>query len=130
MCPRSPSVGFWPLLTRRAICHTTSNKGNPITSNYVKKALEERLGEDVRITILGHVQRGGAPSAFDRYMSTVLGHAAAESILEEEQGSARGYSGDARGYSGEAQLVGIRQNDVIHSPLMESVTKTHEVAEH
>jgi 6-phosphofructokinase 1 len=93
-------------------------EGKPITSSYVKQALEERLGEDVRITILGHVQRGGAPSAFDRYMSTVLGHAAATSILDQGPGS-----------SAEAQLVGIRQQHVIHSPLMESVAKTHEVAE-
>ncbi|MEJ2209863.1 MAG: 6-phosphofructokinase [Anaerolineae bacterium] len=91
-------------------------QGNPITSDYVKKVLESRLGEEVRITILGHVQRGGAPSAFDRYMSTVLGHAAATTILKEGQAS-------------EAQLVGIRQHDVIHSPLLESVARTHEVAD-
>jgi 6-phosphofructokinase 1 len=91
-------------------------RGKPITSNYVKQVLEERLGEDVRVTILGHVQRGGAPSAFDRYMSTVLGHAAVEEILS-------GSSTD------EPKLVGIRQHDVICSPLMECVTKTHQVAE-
>lgn len=90
--------------------------GNPITSSHVKQALEERLGEDARITILGHVQRGGSPSAFDRYMSTLLGHAAVEQILT---GSART----------EPQLVGIRQHDVIHSPLMDCVTKTQQVAE-
>ena len=33
--------------------------GKPITSRHVKDVLEERLGEDVRITVLGHVQRGG-----------------------------------------------------------------------
>jgi len=90
--------------------------GNPITSAYVKKVLEERLGEDVRITILGHVQRGGSPSAFDRYMSTVLGHAAAEEILSAAAAK-------------EPLLVGIRQHDVISSPLMECVNKTHQVAE-
>jgi 6-phosphofructokinase 1 len=90
-------------------------RGKPITSNYVKQVLEERLGEDVRVTILGHVQRGGAPSAFDRYMSTVLGHAAVEEILSESP-------------SDEPKLVGIRQHDVIHSPLMECVTQTQQVA--
>ena len=40
--------------------------GNPITSDDIRQVLEERLGEDTRVTILGHVQRGGAPSAFDR----------------------------------------------------------------
>jgi 6-phosphofructokinase 1 len=91
-------------------------RGKPITSNYVKQVLEERLGEDVRVTILGHVQRGGAPSAFDRYMSTVLGHAAVEEILSDSP-------------TDEPKLVGIRQHDVIHSPLMECVTKTQQVAE-
>jgi 6-phosphofructokinase 1 len=40
--------------------------------------LDERLNADARVTILGHVQRGGSPSAFDRYMSTLLGYAAVE----------------------------------------------------
>ena len=47
--------------------------GNPITAHQIKTLLEDQLGEDARITILGHVQRGGAPSAFDRYLSTLLG---------------------------------------------------------
>ena len=46
----------------------------PITANQIKTVLEDELGEDARITILGHVQRGGAPSAFDRYLSTLLGN--------------------------------------------------------
>jgi 6-phosphofructokinase 1 len=90
--------------------------GKPITSAYVKKVLEERLGEDTRVTILGHVQRGGSPSAFDRYMSTVLGDAAVNRVLAADPTS-------------EPQLVGIRQHDIISSPLMECVTKTQQVAE-
>ena len=35
--------------------------GNPITAQHVKEVLEERLGEDTRVTSLGHVQRGGRP---------------------------------------------------------------------
>ena len=40
--------------------------GNPISSSDVAEALENIMGEEVRITVLGHVQRGGSPSAFDR----------------------------------------------------------------
>jgi len=64
--------------------------GNPIGSNEVKEVLEEGLkkdGEekaDVRVTILGHVQRGGSPSAFDRIMSTRQGHAAVKQILSPQ----------------------------------------------
>ncbi|NXU48741.1 PFKAP protein, partial [Turnix velox] len=44
-------------------CH---NK--PITSEKVKDLVVQRLGFDTRVTILGHVQRGGTPSAFDRIL--------------------------------------------------------------
>ena len=56
--------------------------GQPVTAAHVKAVLEERLGEDARVTILGHVQRGGSPSAFDRYLGTVLGYAAVHRLLE------------------------------------------------
>lgn len=39
-----------------------------LSARQVKKVLETRLGHDTRITLLGHVQRGGTPSAFDRNM--------------------------------------------------------------
>ncbi|HPF58542.1 MAG TPA: 6-phosphofructokinase, partial [Candidatus Competibacteraceae bacterium] len=50
----------------------TDRAGNPINGDYVRQVLEERLGEDTRVTILGHVQRGGTPSAYDRWMSTLV----------------------------------------------------------
>lgn len=90
--------------------------GNPITAEQVKSLLETELGEDTRITILGHVQRGGAPSAFDRFLATLLGHAAVERLLEDPP--------DAP-----AQLIGLRGNRVVPSPLMECVEQTHAVAE-
>ncbi|MCG6919707.1 MAG: 6-phosphofructokinase [Acidobacteria bacterium] len=90
--------------------------GQPITAGHVRDVLHERLGEDVRITILGHVQRGGAPSAFDRYMSTMLGYAAVEELLSSPPG-------------GEAQLIGMKDNRVTRQPLMQCVEQTHKVAE-
>ncbi|MBZ0307502.1 MAG: 6-phosphofructokinase [Anaerolineae bacterium] len=91
--------------------------GNPITSEYVKQVLEERLGADTRVTILGHVQRGGAPSAFDRNLGTLLGHAAVEYLMSADPKE-------------EPQLMGIRENSVTHVPLMDCVNKTHQVAEY
>lgn len=84
--------------------------GRPITSHYVQRVLEERLGEDARVTILGHVQRGGSPSAFDRNLSTILGHRAAVEALRDEA--------DA------SLLVGLRENRPTTSPLMECVEAT------
>ena len=46
----------------------------------------ERLGFELRVTILGHVQRGGAPGAFDRLLSTRLGAAATEHLARGEHG--------------------------------------------
>ena len=46
--------------------------GNPITPEQVKKVIVDGLQQDTRITILGHVQRGGNPSAFDRVLVSSL----------------------------------------------------------
>lgn len=89
-------------------------KGQPITCSSVKEILEERMDEDTRITILGHVQRGGSPSAFDRNLSTLLGVAAVDEIQKFTDESP-------------ALLVGLRGNRVATSPLMECVQKTREV---
>lgn len=47
---------------------------------------KERLGFDLRVTTLGHVQRGGAPGAFDRLLSTRLGAGAVERVMAGEFG--------------------------------------------
>jgi 6-phosphofructokinase 1 len=47
---------------------------------------QERLGFELRVTVLGHVQRGGAPGAFDRLLATRLGAAAIESLSRGEHG--------------------------------------------
>src|SRR4029453_2439580 len=87
----------------------------PVTVADVKEALEERLGEDARITILGHLQRGGSPSAFDRYMGTVMGYAAVKQLLERPDD--------------EPQLIGIQGHRVVPSPLMDCVAKTRSIAD-
>ena len=43
-------------------------EGNAISCEMVKKVIVDKLHQDTRITVLGHVQRGGAPSAFDRIL--------------------------------------------------------------
>jgi 6-phosphofructokinase 1 len=90
--------------------------GNPITSDEVKGVLERELGEDTRVTILGHVQRGGAPSAFDRNLGTMLGHAAVEHLRTADADET-------------PQVIGLREHQIVHSPLMDAVEATHRVAE-
>jgi 6-phosphofructokinase 1 len=88
--------------------------GAPITAEHVRQVLAERLHEDVRSTILGHIQRGGAPSAFDRWMSTLVGSAAVDELL-------------AAGPESEPQMIGMRYNRIRRHPLMECVNQTREV---
>ncbi len=88
----------------------------PISSDYVRRVLEERLNEDTRVTILGHVQRGGTPSAFDRSMSSLLGYAAVKEVMSATKDSV-------------PQLIGIQGNRTSKVPLMESVAKTRRLAE-
>jgi 6-phosphofructokinase 1 len=89
--------------------------GKPLTSAYVKQVLEEQLKEEVRVTILGHVQRGGSPSAFDRNVSTLMGHAAVDEILSSTA-------------KNEPVLVGIRGNRIVRSPLLDCVSQTQAVS--
>jgi 6-phosphofructokinase 1 len=62
----------------------------------VAEYLEQHsVGFEVRMTILGHVQRGGSPSAFDRLLATRLGVAATEHLLDGKSGEMAGLQGRA-----------------------------------
>lgn len=67
----------------------------------------ERLGYELRVTVLGHVQRGGAPGAFDRLLGTILGAGAVEALARGEKGV----------------LVGQIKGEVVTTPLSEVVGK-------
>ena len=90
--------------------------GHRIAASYVRQVISDHLNEEVRLTILGHVQRGGAPSAYDRLMSTLVGVAAVEEVLKAGRDST-------------PQLIGMDANRVTKRPLMECVKKTREVNE-
>ena len=60
--------------------------------DYFNKNME-RLGFELRATILGHVQRGGSPGAFDRLLASRLGAAAIETIDRKEYGVMMGLVG-------------------------------------
>ncbi len=90
--------------------------GKYIGSAEVQKALEESLGEEVRVTVLGHVQRGGRPSAFDRTLGTMMGY---EAVQYMQNASPKE----------EPVVIVIKNNRIATLPLMECVQKTHLVAE-
>uniref|UniRef100_A0A8C9TMM8 ATP-dependent 6-phosphofructokinase n=1 Tax=Scleropages formosus TaxID=113540 RepID=A0A8C9TMM8_SCLFO len=88
--------------------------GEPISSSYVKDLVVQRLGYDTRVTVLGHVQRGGTPSAFDRVLSSKMGMEAVVALLEATPET-------------EACVIGLSGNQAMHLPLMECVQMTKEV---
>ena len=67
----------------------------------------ERLGFDLRVTKLGHVQRGVAPGAYDRLLGTLLGAEAIEQLVLDSHGV----------------LVGMINGDVATTPLGDVVNK-------
>jgi len=73
-------------------------------ANYFKEH-RQRLGFDLRVTTLGHVQRGGAPGAFDRLLATRLGAEAVERLGRDEHGI----------------LVGLLKGEMAATPLAEVV---------
>ncbi|XP_052004026.1 ATP-dependent 6-phosphofructokinase, liver type [Xyrauchen texanus] len=91
-----------------------NSSGEPITSNYVKDLVVARLGYDTRVTVLGHVQRGGTPSAFDRVLSSKMGVEAVVALLEA-------------GPDTPACVIGLSGNQAVRLPLMEAVELTKEV---
>lgn len=89
--------------------------GEPITAEKVRQVVVENLKQDTRITVLGHVQRGGSPSAFDRVLGCRMGAEAVMALMEATP--------DA-----EACVVSLDGNQAVRLPLMECVEKTKAVA--
>ncbi|OIR58043.1 MAG: 6-phosphofructokinase [Amphiamblys sp. WSBS2006] len=88
---------------------------SPIKTEDVKTVISTCLGYDTRATILGHLQRGGMPSPYDRYLATLQGVEAVNFIAEQIE--------DAR--DDEPVLICIEENKILRKPLMECVRKTH-----
>uniref|UniRef100_A0A672JH32 6-phosphofructokinase n=1 Tax=Salarias fasciatus TaxID=181472 RepID=A0A672JH32_SALFA len=82
--------------------------GESISSTYVKDLVVKRLGYDTRVTVLGHVQRGGTPSAFDRILSCKLGVEAVIALMEATPDTP-------------ACVIGLSGNHAVRLPLMECV---------
>lgn len=58
----------------------------PSVSYELAAQIEDKLGTEVRVVVPGHTQRGGSPSAYDRLLSTRLGSAAAQAIIDRDFG--------------------------------------------
>ncbi|XP_042846863.1 ATP-dependent 6-phosphofructokinase, platelet type isoform X2 [Panthera tigris] len=90
----------------------TQNK--PITSEQIKELVVTQLGYDTRVTILGHVQRGGTPSAFDRILASRMGVEAVVALLQATPETP-------------ACVVSLSGNQAVRLPLVECVHMTQDV---
>ncbi len=71
----------------------------------VGRVIEERMGVECRVTVLGHVQRGGSPSSRDRYLGTRFGVGAVDMIEQGKFG----------------QMVALRGEKITHVPFEEVI---------
>ena len=73
--------------------------------HFVGKEIENRTGYETRVPVLGHLQRGGTPTAFDRVLGTRFGIAAVDLVADNNFGN----------------MVSLQGNEVVPVPLVEAI---------
>lgn len=94
-------------LSKKELKEKQEKKKYPSVAYEMAEKVQKRTDQEVRIAIPGHTQRGGSPCPYDRVLSTRLGAAAAEAILDGDFGN----------------MVGIRNDKVTRVPLAEVAGK-------
>jgi phosphofructokinase-like protein len=80
-------------------------------ANILAREIEKRTGYETRAVVLGHIQRGGSPTAFDRVLATRYGLGAIDMVHREEYGS----------------MAALRSNKIISIPLKEAIARNRTV---
>ena len=80
-------------------------------ANILSREIEKRTGFETRATVLGHIQRGGSPSAFDRVLATRYGLGAIDMVHNGKFG----------------EMAALRANKIISIPLKEAIAKNRVV---
>ncbi|MFP4621044.1 MAG: 6-phosphofructokinase [Bacteroidales bacterium] len=73
--------------------------------NIAEQVKEDFKGFDIRVTVLGHIQRGGSPSAFDRVMGSEMGAAAVEALMDDQR----------------SVMMGMMNRTIVHVPFNKTV---------
>jgi 6-phosphofructokinase 1 len=117
------SITFEELFTRLTSGETTSKKSNLVVvaegsklggvNQLAKKVAERTSYFDIKVTILGHLQRGGTPTYFDRVLASRMGVAAVEGIINNRTDV----------------MVGIQSNKMVYSEYNTIITRRHEIDE-
>jgi 6-phosphofructokinase 1 len=74
---------------------------------WLAEQIEEKTGKEARTTVLGHIQRGGTPSAFDRWLATRFGLHAIDAVKEGDYG----------------RMVALRGTEIVRVPLADATAK-------
>ena len=90
-------------LSKKEYKQKLAKRKYPSSAYELAAQIQEKTNQEVRITVPGHMQRGGSPCAYDRVLSTRLGAAAADLILNKEYG----------------YMVGIKNDKTVKVPLEE-----------
>lgn len=86
-------------------------EGNQMGTVYdIAKHVEDKVDfyDDIKVTVIGHLQRGGSPSAFDRVLSSILGFASVEGLMAGKSGV----------------MAGIKNNNVQYTSFEEAIAKS------
>lgn len=92
--------------------------------NVLREQLQPHLACEVRTTILGHVQRGGAPTPFDRVLATRYGHAAAQLIAQRRYNRMVVLRGNALDSVPLAEVAGRNRGVPPDDPLLQAARDT------
>ncbi|MDR0953161.1 MAG: ATP-dependent 6-phosphofructokinase [Elusimicrobiota bacterium] len=98
-----------------AVQKTIAGSTDPIRlggiSSKIASLIEDRLQLECRVVVLGHLQRGGTPTAFDRWLSTRFGTEAVDLVLKGQTGN----------------MVALRGTEIISVPIKEAVANLKRV---
>lgn len=98
-----------------AVQKTVAGSTDPIRlggiSSRISAMLEERIQAECRVVVLGHLQRGGTPTAFDRWLSTRFGTEAVDLILKGQTG----------------HMVALRGTEIVSVPIKDAVSQLKRV---
>ncbi|MBS3768929.1 MAG: 6-phosphofructokinase [Bacteroidales bacterium] len=72
---------------------------------------EDFKGFDIRVTVLGHIQRGGPPSAFDRVIASQMGAAAVDALMDDQK----------------SVMVGLMNRQIVHVPFNKTIKHQKDV---
>ncbi len=116
------SEGAFPKGGEQVIARKVKNSPDPIRlggiAAWLSKQLEDLTGLETRFTVLGHLQRGGSPTSFDRLLATRFGYEALNLVLKKDFGKMVALQGGEIKAVSLAKAVGKLKNVPLHHPLI------------